>query len=43
MNRMFLRVSRGYATNTNPKVFMDIKIGAKPAGRVVFEVKKKKK
>lgn len=43
MNRvpnMFLRVSRGFATNTNPKVFMDIKIGTKPAGRVVFEVRR---
>jgi hypothetical protein len=34
----FTAFRRTFASNSNPKVFFDVKIGAKPAGRMVFEV-----
>jgi hypothetical protein len=33
---------QNYRAATNPKVFMDISISGKPAGKLVFEVKKEK-
>jgi hypothetical protein len=39
MNSSVNMIRRAFATGANPKVFFDVKIGTKPAGRIVFEVR----